>query len=101
MPILIRSLDMIECFAAETEKQDARLNKVYRELMKALSPERKKQLQEAQRAWIKFRDANHSFCANPDGGSTATVNSNNYFMSATAARAKEIEDFKEIEGLNY
>ena len=51
--------NMIECFAAETGKQDARLNKVYKELMNALSPARKNQLKEAQRAWIKYRDANH------------------------------------------
>ncbi|MGE0087399.1 MAG: lysozyme inhibitor LprI family protein [Desulfococcaceae bacterium] len=84
--------NMIECFAAETKKQDARLNKVYKELMNALSPARKNQLKEAHLAWIKFRDANVNFYANPDGRSLATVISNKYFMSATAARAKELEE---------
>ncbi|MGE0086197.1 MAG: lysozyme inhibitor LprI family protein [Desulfococcaceae bacterium] len=93
--------NMIECFAAETKKQDARLNKVYKELMNALSPARKNQLKEAQRAWIKFRDANVSYCENPEGGSIARINSNRYFMSATAARAKELEDFREMERLEY
>ena len=63
--------------------------------MAQLSPARKKQLQDAQRAWIKYRDANCNFYADPDGGTMATVNANDCFMSATEARAKELEGFKE------
>lgn len=85
---------MLDCIATETKAQDVRLNKAYKELMAQLTPERKKQLQEAQRAWLKYRDANCGFYADPDGGSLATVNSNDCFMTATASRAKELEGFK-------
>ena len=85
--------NMLDCMWAETKRQDARLNQAYKDVMARLSPERKKQLQEAQRAWIKYRDANCRFYADPDGGSIATVNSNDCFMSATASRAKELEGF--------
>ena len=89
------TVDMLDCIGAETKRQDVRLNKAYKEVMPQLSPARKKQLQDAQRAWIKYRDANCNFYADPDGGTMATVSSSYCFMSATASRAKELEGFKE------
>ncbi len=83
---------MVECIGAETQRQDARLNKVYKALAANLSPERKKQLQEAQRAWIKFRDANCGFYYDPDGGSMARVSANDCVMTMTSNRAKELEN---------
>lgn len=87
--------NMLDCIGAETKRQDARLNQAYKDVMAQLSAARKKQLQEAQRAWIKYRDANCSFYADPDGGTIAAVNSNDCFMSATASRAKELEGFRQ------
>jgi uncharacterized protein YecT (DUF1311 family) len=55
------TMDMMDCISAEIERQDVRLNRAYKSLMANLTPERKKQLQEAQRAWIKFRDLNCNF----------------------------------------
>ena len=68
--------NMIDCIVAETNRQDVRLNKVYKAFMAELSAERKKQLQTAQRAWITYRDANCNFYFDPDGGTIARVNSN-------------------------
>lgn len=87
------TMDMIDCIGAEFERQDVRLNKAYKSLMTNLTPERKKQLQEAQRAWIKFRDLNCNFYHDPDGGSIARVNANSCMMRMTADRAKELENF--------
>jgi uncharacterized protein YecT (DUF1311 family) len=89
------TLSMIECIEAETGRQDVRLNKAYKDVMGSLTPERKKQLQEAQRLWLKYRKANCDFYYDPEGGSIARVNANDCFMSATAARAKELESFKQ------
>ena len=86
---------MLNCIGTETKKHDIRLNKAYKAVMPQLSPKRKKQLRNAQRAWIKYRDANCNFYANPDGGSIATVSAKDCFMSATASRATELESFKE------
>ena len=86
--------DMLDCIGAETKRQDSRLNKAYKEAVSQLSPARKKQLQDAQRAWIKYRDANCNFYADPEGGTMATVSSYDCFMSATASRAKELEGLK-------
>ena len=82
---------MIECLGAETQRHDARLNSAYKAVMEGLSPERKKQLQEVQRSWIKFRDTNCSFYADPDGGSLARVSASQCMMTTTAARARELE----------
>ena len=88
------TIGMIECIVAETTRQDARLNRAYKAAMGALeSPERKKQLQTAQRAWIKFRDANCAYYYDPDGGSMARVSANQCMLTSTANRAQEIERF--------
>jgi len=85
------TMDMLDCMGTETKLQDGRLNKAYKEAMAQLHPERKKQLQQAQRAWIGYRDANCAFYADPDGGTMARVIASDCFMSATATRAKELE----------
>lgn len=86
---------MVECIVAETQRQDARLNKAYKALMADQRPERKKQLQEVQRAWIRFRDTNCAFYFDPEGGTMARVNSNDCMMTMTANRAKELEIFNQ------
>lgn len=86
------TIDMIDCIGAEIERQDVRLNKAYKSLMANLTPERKKELQEAQRAWIKFRDLNCNFYHDPYGGSIARVNANSCLMAMTADRAKELDN---------
>lgn len=85
------TMNMLDCIDSETKQQDRRLNKAYKAVMDQLSPERKKQLQTAQRAWINYRDANCNFYADPDGGSLARVSASDCLMSETASRAKELE----------
>lgn len=89
------TVNMLNCIAAETKTQDARLNGAYSKVMKELKPERKKQLLEVQRAWIRYRDLNCKFYADPEGGTNAAVNSSDCFLSATAGRAKELENLSE------
>lgn len=84
---------MVECIDAETKRQDARLNKAYKALVADLNPERKKQLLEAQRAWLKFRDTNCAFYFDPEGGTIARVQAVDCMMTMTASRAKELENF--------
>jgi uncharacterized protein YecT (DUF1311 family) len=83
--------NMIDCFVAESKRQDIRLNKAYKELMNQLSSQRKKQLEIAQDAWITYRDENCDFYYDPEGGTIARVSANDCFVSATAVRAKELE----------
>jgi uncharacterized protein YecT (DUF1311 family) len=83
--------DMIDCILAETKQQDARLNENYKRLMSKLSEERKKALLEAQRAWIRFRDANCTFWDDPAGGQSAAVTAKECILTTTADRASELE----------
>jgi uncharacterized protein YecT (DUF1311 family) len=82
---------MIDCISGETKRQDIRLNENYRRLLPKLSLHRKKELLEAQRAWIRFRDANCRFYYDPEGGSLSRVTAAECFLSATADRAKELK----------
>jgi uncharacterized protein YecT (DUF1311 family) len=75
------------------ERQDRRLNDVYKKLMNELKPERKRELQEAQRLWIKYIEANCNFYLDPDGGTAARLAASECPVLAKAARAKELENF--------
>jgi uncharacterized protein YecT (DUF1311 family) len=82
---------MKACIAAEDKKQEGRLNKAYQAALKVLVPTRQKQLRDAQRAWVKFRDADCSFLYDPDGGTLASITSADCFMQKAAQRAVELE----------
>ena len=82
---------MIECITAETRAQDVRHNDNYKALQATLAPARKAELLEAQRAWIRYRDLNCRFHADPDGGSLARVLGNECVLKATAERASELK----------
>lgn len=84
---------MLGCMSAEAAIQDARLNKAYKEAMAHLKPARKKQLQEAQRIWLKFKEANCGFYYDPEGGSSAKLDAAICDMDMLARRAKELEHF--------
>src|SRR6516165_4786909 len=75
------TIEMINCILAETMRQDARLNENYKKLIAKLPTERKNALVEAQRAWIKFRDTNCGFYADPEGGSAARMTANECFLT--------------------
>ncbi|WP_076998268.1 lysozyme inhibitor LprI family protein [Variovorax sp. KK3] len=86
---------MIDCIGAEVQRQDAKLNAAYKALMSSVVPARQTQLRDAQRAWIKYRDANCAFYLDPDGGTLARVEANDCVLTSTAARAAELERLKQ------
>ena len=90
------TVNMLNCNSAETSIQDVKLNKAYKELMKELSPERKKELRNVQRLWIKYRDANCNYYADPNGGTFANVMKSQCFMDSTAERASELQLFLKL-----
>jgi uncharacterized protein YecT (DUF1311 family) len=85
------TLEMINCMLAETRRQDVRLNENFKKLISELGTERKKALVEAQRAWIKFRDTNCGFYADPEGGSAARMAANECILNSIVDRAKELQ----------
>ena len=85
------TFEMIACIGAETKRQDVRLNEHYNKLSSKLSTNRKKALVEAQRAWMKFRDANCRFYYDPEGGSSARMTADECLLNATADRVRELK----------
>ena len=82
--------EMHACISAEHTRQDQQLNRNYQVLMAELIPERKKQLQAAQRLWLQYRDANCQFYLDPDGGTAAGVAAADCVLQMTANRAREL-----------
>jgi uncharacterized protein YecT (DUF1311 family) len=72
-------------------------NDNYKKLMSKLSRDRKKALLKAERAWIKFREANCDYYFDPDGGAAARLDASGCLVTMTAKRAKELEAM--LEGL--
>ena len=60
------TVEMLDCIGAETKRQDIRLNNAYKNVIGLIPPQRQKQLQETQRSWIKYRDLNCDFYADPN-----------------------------------
>ncbi|QRG07799.1 DUF1311 domain-containing protein [Xanthobacter dioxanivorans] len=76
------------CLAQELDRQDARLNMAYRDAMARLPPQRQYHLREAERAWIKWRDA--KCLAAGDGSKAAAVYDYPLCMATEAARRADV-----------
>lgn len=83
---------MVGCNAQETKVQDKRLNSAYQTALQAQQGPRKQQLQDVQRLWIKYRDANCAFAGSATGGSIDQVNGSGCVLDMTQTRAEELEN---------
>lgn len=90
-----RDTDMANCAWAEGERQDQRLNQAYKSLMAMLPAERKKRMQEAQRAWVQYKEKQLVLESSATGGTMDRVNAASLYLSMTAERADYLE--REIE----
>ncbi len=63
--------EMTTCFTSASKLADERLNKIYARVLGILSGDEQKDLQVAQRLWLKFRDANCSAERNLYGSGSA------------------------------
>lgn len=84
--------DMVSCNVKEAKVQDTRLNKAYKTALAAQEGTRKQQLQDLQRLWIKYRDANCAFAGSATGGTIDQVNGTGCVLDMTQTRAQELED---------
>lgn len=84
------TVNMLDCMGSETEQQDARLNQNYKAAMQALTPSQQTQLRDAQRLWIKFRDADCALLGSLTGGTIDSVNSASCFLDMTKKRADDL-----------
>lgn len=82
---------MGECIKAETQMQDQRLNRVYKQLMGKLDAAQQKSLRDVQRKWIAYRDGNCQFHVQASGGTMAQLEGGTCLMNMTRDRAAELE----------
>lgn len=82
---------ILDCMSDEYDRQDKRLNQAYQKLLAQLTPERKKALQEVQRLWVKYTEANCNFYHDPNGGTSARQSAYQCRIDARASRATELE----------
>ncbi|NHZ77830.1 DUF1311 domain-containing protein [Massilia sp. CCM 8695] len=92
----VSNVDMQECMSAQYVLEDKRLNIAYRALLARQQGARKNQLQEAQRLWLKYTEANCGFYDDPDGGTSARLAASECAVSARAARAAELEELARV-----
>ena len=84
------TVNMLNCMGSETEQQDARLNQNYKAAIQALTPAQQTLLRDAQRLWIKFRDADCALLGSLTGGTIDSVNSASCFLDMTQKRADDL-----------
>ncbi len=91
--------NMRECLARETGRWDTRLNRAYNAVLHETRdrPASKKRLREAQRAWLKYRQANCAYYGRRSGGSIDIINGASCWLDDTAHRALELENMLETE----
>lgn len=82
---------MSSCIQAETQLQDQRLNRVYKQLTTKLQPAPQKSLRDVQRQWIAYRDANCTFHVQASGGTLAQLEGGMCVLDMTRERAAELE----------
>ena len=83
--------EMRACNGEELQRQDKRLNKAYKEAMKALDTKHKTELKKVQRQWIKYRDAKCNFLFGLTGGTMDLLIGGSCYVDMTAKRADELE----------
>ncbi|MBF8671603.1 DUF1311 domain-containing protein [Pseudomonas putida] len=82
---------MSACIQAETQLQDQRLNRVYKQLMGKLDAGQQKSLRDVQRKWMAYRDGNCQFHVQASGGTMAQLEGGSCVMDMTRNRAAELE----------
>ncbi|EAT2981428.1 DUF1311 domain-containing protein [Salmonella enterica] len=88
-----------DCDAQEMERLDHLLNKAYKHIINELKQneqlEQVNRLKEAQRAWLKYRDANCGFIYSETGGTIDLLNGDGCIIEMTKDRTKQLEEFAE------
>mgnify|MGYP000962614877 FL=1 len=87
------SVYVMDCIAERYRAADQELNEIYSEALKSLSDEGKKKLEDAQKAWFRYRDVSLAFITevNRKTGSTGNVIIEDYRVTLTRKRVAELK----------
>jgi uncharacterized protein YecT (DUF1311 family) len=81
--------EMVDCLNAKAAHWDKELTMAYRQALKDAVPEQREPLRQAERAWIKYRDANCAYYAAGEG-TIARIDAAECLRRMTQARALEL-----------
>jgi uncharacterized protein YecT (DUF1311 family) len=81
--------EMVDCINAKTAILDKWLNATYSQALKDAEPKQRDLLRQAQRAWIKFRDAQCDYVG-AEEGSIARVDYAECLRRMTEQRTREL-----------
>jgi len=88
----VSQMAMNVCAGKDYQREDATLNKRYKELVAKLEKDRRAKLKQVQVTWIKYRDLQCDFdSSNYDGGSLYPLVRSSCLARMTAQRNKELE----------
>ena len=83
-----------QCFGKVADAADAKLNRLYKELIGKAEGKEKDSLRDAQRAWIAYRDKECDYeTIAEEGGSIRPMEISICVADKTNARVKEFESF--------
>lgn len=89
----VTTAEMRDCVNRRYAEVDDELNRVYKQLLAQLDPERRELLRAAQRAWIAFRDKNAAFVASEvEGGTLYPIIEISERASMTERRIEELKE---------
>ena len=92
-PGAVTQLDLTDCAAREYRDADADLNRVYRDVMSLAGARQERGLREAQRAWLRFRDAHCAVeAAAYEGGSIQPMVRAFCLAGVTEQRADQLRE---------
>lgn len=92
----VSTVEIVDCVDAKTKVWNDRLNRAYQALPQRLDPAQRGPLKDAQRLWIKYRDANCGFYASQEG-TIRQVQAAECMRSMTQDRALELENAMKFE----
>lgn len=88
----VATVDMVNCLNAAYDYWDGVLNKNYRQAMRDCedsgTPECKKKLQKAQRAWIQYKEGWIDYIYASTGGTMSTLKAMDFLVTETRKQAK-------------
>lgn len=85
------TLGIVECLNGKTAAWDDRLNDAYRKTLAAAVGEQRDRLRDAQRLWMRYRDANCGYYGAGEG-SIRLIEAAECLRRMTERRARELEE---------
>ena len=86
------TVELRSCYVAELQRRRAALDRLYREVLRTVAPERRDLLRKAERAWTAFVEAECNFSSSVEtGGSDYPLFVDGCYLELTARRIEELQ----------